>query len=525
MREAGEVGARGRRRRAGVRGDGSPAWVSVHWSSPTSRRGVAVSGALGISERDARFFFGREGEAEALWNKIERRQLLALIGPSGAGKSSFLRAGLLPSLPAGFRAVLLTPGSAPMRGLTRALAPEISGDAEAVQDLVEDAVAAATRWRKHCERALVVIDAFEELFTLNPPEAQAAFASTIGRLASEADVQVLLSMRDDFLFRCHDYEDLAPVFSELTPLGPLRGPALRRALVEPALSCGYQFETEELVEEMLREVVGGRGALPLLAFAAAQLWEKRDRERKLLTREAYEENGRVGGALARHAESTLERIGASNLRVVRELFRNLVTAQGTRSSREVAELLSIFRKEDERRAAEEVLRELVAARLLTAYETSVEIIHESLLSAWPRLVRWQTQDADGAQLRDQLRQAAKAWQDRGRPDDLLVDGEILPRASALARELCRWALEDGGRLRRFSDEAGRAETWKASHRDSGQFHCSAGSRRRLLLTVETVGSGSLPPGGRPNPCSGTARARRPTDGGARARSSEPRACR
>jgi hypothetical protein len=73
---------------------------------------------------------------------------------------------------------------------------------------------------------------------------------------------------------------------------------------------------------------------------------------------------------------------------VRELFRNLVTAQGTRASREVQDLLSIFPKEDERRAAEEVLRELVAARLLTAYEPSVEIIHESLLSAWPRLVRW-----------------------------------------------------------------------------------------------------------------------------------------
>ncbi len=37
----------------------------------------------------------------------------------------------------------------------------------------------------------------------------------------------------------------------------------------------------------------------------------------------------------------------------------------------------------------------------------VEIIHESLLANWPRLVRWQTQDADAVQLRDQLRQAAQ----------------------------------------------------------------------------------------------------------------------
>jgi len=232
-------------------------------------------GLSSFSSSDSKFFFGREGEVESVRRKLESHQMLALIGLSGSGKSSFLRAGLLPSLPAGFRALLFTPGSAPTRALTRALAPEVSGDPEAVQDLTEDAVAAATRWRKRFEGALVVIDAFEELFTLNPPAVQKAFASTVGRLASEAGVRVLLSMRDDFLFRCHDYEELAPVFSELTPLGPLKGPALRRALEQPALSCGYRFESEELVEEMLREVQGERGALPPLAFAGvAALGEK-----------------------------------------------------------------------------------------------------------------------------------------------------------------------------------------------------------------------------------------------------------
>jgi Novel STAND NTPase 1/WD40-like Beta Propeller Repeat len=145
---------------------------------------------------------------------------------------------------------------------------------------------------------------------------------------------------------------------------------------------------------MLSEVEGERGALPLLAFAAAQLWEKRDRERNFLTRHAYEESGRVGGALARHADAVVDGIGASSLPMVRELFPNLVTGQGTRASREVRELLAIFPKEEDRRSAEEVLRRLVAARLLTSYETSVEIIHESLLTAWPRLVRWQTQELE-----------------------------------------------------------------------------------------------------------------------------------
>jgi hypothetical protein len=239
----------------------------------------------------------------------------------------------------------------------------------------ETAVSLVSRWRRRHEQALVILDQFEELFTLNPPEVQEAFARLLGKLVLESDGHVLLSLRDDFLFHCQAHEALAPVFSELTPLGPLNESSLRRALVQPALACGYRFEDEALVEEMVSEVRRERGALPLLAFAASKLWEKRDREKGLLTREAYREIGGVGGALAQHAEETLDGIGSEKTPLVRELFRNLVTAQGTRASREVTELLSIFPKEEERRIAEEVLQKLVVSRLLTAYETSVEIIH------------------------------------------------------------------------------------------------------------------------------------------------------
>ena len=209
-----------------------------------------------------------------------------------------------------------------------------------------------------------MVDQFEELFTLCAPEAQARFAALLGRLAGEAGVHVLLSMRDDFLMRCHEHEALAPVFAELTPLGPLAGEALRRALEEPAKAEGFRFE-EGLVGKMTAAVEGERGALPLLAFAVSRLWEKRDRERKLLTQEAYAEIGGVAGALARHAEATLERIGAERQGMVREVFRNLVTAQGTRAACDREELLSVF---PDRKAAEEVLGQLVAARLLTSWE-------------------------------------------------------------------------------------------------------------------------------------------------------------
>ena len=107
---------------------------------------------------------------------------------------------------------------------------------------------------------------------------------------------------------------------------------------------------------------------------------------------------------------------------------------------ERGELLSVF-PSAEREPAGRVLDALVGARLLTAYDEEVragepgrerlEVAHESLLEAWPRLVRWRTQDEGGALLRDQLRQAATLWQDKNRSEELLWTG-------AAYRELALW---------------------------------------------------------------------------------------
>lgn len=439
-------------------------------------------GLAAFTEKDAALFFGREGEVKALWSKLPGATLAALIGPSGAGKTSFVRAGVIPGRPDGWGGVVCTPGVSPLRSLGQALAPSFGNDPEALRMLVDAgdarvALELVKRWRAGNAEALLVVDQFEELFTLSSAEAQATFAAFLGRVAREADVHVLLSLRDDFLIRCCEHEALSGVLGRLTALLPLAGDALRRALVEPAGKRGYGFEDPPLAEEMVSAVSGSRAPLPLLAFAVSRLWEERDRERKLLTRAGYERIGGVAGALAAHAEATLGRIGPERQGIARELFRSLVTALGTRAVREGEELLSAFA---DRGAAEAVLEELLRARLLSAYEAQaidgpgraasaafagaagaaggggqrIEIVHESLLVAWPRLVRWRTQDADGVQLRDQLRQAAQLWHERGRPQDLLWTGTAY-------RDLALWRERYGQLLSAtelaFVDHASRLE--------------------------------------------------------------------
>ena len=433
---------------------GSAALTDVEERSP-------YPGIASFTERDSALFFGRESEVKALWDRIRAHRLLAVIGPSGAGKTSFLRAGALPARPEGWAAIVATPGVSPFRGLGQALAPELLTDADAVRQLVNvddpgTAYHLALRWRRRHPEAVLVVDQFEELFTLNGVEVQAAFAALLARLAGDAGVRIVLSLRDDFLMRCHEHRLLAPVFDGLMPLGSLTPDALGRALVEPARRRGYRFEDEALVGEMVTAVAGERGALPLLAFAVSRLWELRDREAKVLTRNAYAEIGGVAGALARHAEATMDRIGAAREPVVRELFRNLVTAQTTRAVADRDELLSAF---PDRKAAEDVLDTLVDARLLTSYELErergdpgccrIEIVHESLLRAWPRLVRWQAQEEEGAVLRDQLRQAARLWADKKRTGDLLWTGTAF-------QEFELWRGRYPGALTAVEEDFGKA---------------------------------------------------------------------
>ena len=146
---------------------------------------------------------------------------------------------------------------------------------------------------------------------------------------------------------------------------------------------------------------------------------------------------------------------------MREIFRNLVTAHGTRAVTEREELLSVFPEREGRRGCAAPARRRAAADDVRGGGAEgepshhrVEVVHESLLKAWPRLVRWQAQDEEGALLRDQLKQAAHLWEEKGRTSDLLWTGTAF-------REFELWRERYPGTLTALEEDFARAMADKA----------------------------------------------------------------
>ncbi len=439
-------------------------------ASPLDER-APYRGLSTFRPEDAAVFFGREREAESLVNRLRIQGLVAVVGPSGAGKSSFVQAGVIPNLPVGWKTLTVRPGSQPMAALRARLAKDAivlpSGDAATMADAVRKRASESVG----DDRALLlVIDQFEELFTLcGDADERQRYAELVAQLGRSSDdpLRVVVTLRDDFLIRADEMVALR----ERLALGLqlVTTPAaedLLRIVIEPARRSGYAFDDAKLPWEMVQAVVGQPGALPLLSFTASKLWELRDRTVRMLPKKAYEAMGGVGGALAQHAEQTLETMSPAEQKLVHEAFRRLVTAEGTRAVVSRGELTEVL---GDPVRGEAMLEKLINARLLTASEgvaatlatadveatpgssDQIEVVHEALLGAWPRLVRWRSEDAEGARLRDQLRQAAQQWSARGRPRGLLWRDEALA-------EYQLWQQRFPGRSTALEEEFGQAST-------------------------------------------------------------------
>ena len=415
------------------------------------------AGLSSFQEADADRFFGRGREIAALVNRISDRPLLGIVGPSGTGKSSFVRAGLVPVLKrsgSAWEALVIRPGRNPLAALASIVAPLMSSSTSVEQDIHEQqklverlytepgyvGSVLRNRARREKRKILLFIDQFEELYTLVPDlKERLAYTACLSGIADDATspIRVILSIRSDFLDRVPEDEQFMGELSQgLYFLTPPNREGLKDALVQPAEMAGYRFESPAMVDNMLEHLEATQGALPLLQFAATQLWELRDPSHRMLTERAYESIGGIAGALASHADSVLAGMTTQERTLVRALFLRLVTPERTRAIVSVDEVRELTKDAGE---MQRLIDNLVQARLLVvqtgggASGATVEIVHESLLHSWPTLRRWLDEGQEDAGFLEQLRNAARQWQAKNFDDNLLWRGEMVEEAQRFQR--------------------------------------------------------------------------------------------
>ncbi|MFW5471631.1 BTAD domain-containing putative transcriptional regulator [Knoellia sp. CPCC 206435] len=346
---------------------------------------------------DAPAFFGREADAAACLRRLDEAGILAVVGPSGCGKSSLIRAGVAAALVRdGHRVVVVTPGAHPEEVLAQA--PQRPGSV-----LVVD----------QCEEALALPE--------TSSERQAFFAGLVdftrrGRL--------VVSLRADRLGELAAHPDFAHLVEKgLYLLGGMGEAGLRRAIEAPAAQAGLRLEPG-LVDLLVREAEGSPAVLPLLSHVLRQTWRRREGD--TLTVQGYAATGGIREAVAQSAERLYREMTPVQQGMLRALMVRLVSADDAGEPvRTRVPHLTVT--PDAAHTA--VVEQLVGARLLSSDGDTVEIAHESLAVAWPRLRSWLDDDVDGLRILRHLSVAAESWEVLGRPDSELYRGVRQARAA------------------------------------------------------------------------------------------------
>ncbi|MCJ0872084.1 DNA-binding protein [Streptomyces sp. AP-93] len=373
-------------------------------------------GLTRFEPEDEPVFFGRERLTDQLTALLAEHRFGVVLGPSGSGKSSLLRAGLIPRLrrsapplPPAAAVRVLTPGEHPMRTHAPVLTPA-AGDGET--------------W--------LIVDQFEEVFTLcaDPDERRDFLAALLAARHPGSRIRVVLGVRADFYANCLAHPALAEAARAATlPVGPLTAEEMRGAIVRPAAAAGLTVEralTARLVEEVTREP----GSLPLLSHALLETWRRR--RGRTLTLAGHEAAGGLRGALAQTAEEVYAELGSDRAPVARRLLLNLITpgdgAPDTR--RPVPRDTLVPPDSPEAAEAGSVLDRLARARLVTLDRDVVDLAHEALITAWPRLRGWIDTDRERLRRHRRLTQATQNWLTRRRDAGALLRGGELAEAEA-----------------------------------------------------------------------------------------------
>lgn len=482
----------------------APAQQAIDGSGPPPFKGLEP-----FHVSDAHLFFGRETLVARLVEHLRRDNLLIVVGASGCGKSSLVRAGLVPALTGGGltpdcekvagstdgpACCILTPTSHPLRALAIALstAESVLPSAALADDMAADGRSLSLHLARRRgesagagapQQALLVVDQFEEVFTLCRDEAErTAFIKNLMCATGDGELRdgplmLVIALRADFYGQCAGYPSLRRALETSQHyIGGMSTAELRRCIEGPLEVGGWQVEPG-LVDLLVRDAGSEPGALPLLSHALLETW--RARTGRLLTLAGYEATGGVHGAIARTADAIYDRFSDDEKAAARRIFLRLVAlGDGMQATRRRVARDQLAPDAESRPLVESVLHWLAAARLITLGQDQVELAHEALIREWPQLRGWLAEDRESLQLHRRLTEAAGGWEASGREAADLYRGARLVQAT-------EWACHHSSELSPAEQAflaASQDETDRALTEVEAQRHRELETARQLAET-------------------------------------------
>lgn len=456
---------------------------SLQTASPLLK-GEPYRGLSYFRREDADRFFGRHEEVLQALHKLGYAnevtpettaippssvyyRWLQIHAASGAGKSSLVRAGMLPKIEQGLLwrrtgyadwKILepLIPGEKPVEMLAEKLAkafPQQDMDGWLGKLHQADKPAALAHALRPLLPAgsavLLVVDQFEELFTLAEESERRQFDRLLATALADPDCPLFLisTIRSDFLDRFEYLPELLKLYNTLKGdylLPTMTEAGLRELIVYPARLAGLQVD-EGLVEAMVRDARGEPGALPLVESALAELWnEAQTHGSQRLSRAYYEQNNGVVGMLAQRADALIGSLGERGRKQALDLLLALTRInEGGRHTRRRLLRADAVHEAGGGKQGEKVVQALAGERvrqgggqvgplrlIVTDGEdgvASVELVHEMLvrpsdrkdaqgraIGYWPTLFNYVFDNRDRDYQRQQLQVDAQRWQERKR---------------------------------------------------------------------------------------------------------------
>lgn len=387
-------------------------------------------------DNESLLFFGRNEQNLELLQRLHQHHFVAVVGSSGCGKSSLLRAGLIPSLKAGYLVdncdnwfiSIMKPGQDPMRNLCRSLLEELfqSTDQDSIDQLVQtveeegvDAILGLLEplWKSKRTNFFILIDQFEELFRYASEDGRTIgrdgaidFVNIFLELAEQKElpIYIVLTMRSDFIGDCSEFRGLPEAMNKSLYLVPrLSRQQLKMVIEGPARLFSTQVNPS-LTSKLLNAMGKVKDELPLLQHALMRIWEyeKSKGQDGEMNLDDYRAVGGLEMALSMHADEALKTLSKEEFQIAKKMFQALTTIDdhGRKTRRPVHYGTLLELTEANEKQLDKVINAFIRDQrsFLMVEETgkkrenNIDISHESLIRQWKRLERWVTDEGEAA---------------------------------------------------------------------------------------------------------------------------------